>query len=258
MRQLLGVSEYSTNAQLPSQLREASGVALENWVDQESSKHAMAHRSYETAICNLVYRIVDEANWLQEHGYTVQSKSVSRDSIEVIDFSDVQMDREEFRLRVLPVSHLSRTFTGKVQQLKPLKDDGTIPMSTYRRLLEIPDLEKTNDLDTAGDEMCDMLLNEVLETGEVFEVLAFDDVDMIVERGGKFINYLRLRKVEPEKLAPVVAYIDSAFQKQQERKNAQQQEQMASQMAAQPPPPGAAPDAAMGLPPAPDMSGMPQ
>jgi hypothetical protein len=215
MRALIGVSQFSANGSLPTQLREASGVALENFVDQESARHSMPHREYETAIVNLVYRIIDEALWLQERGYSVTAHCYDRGHLEEIDFKDVKMDRSEFKLRVLPVSHLSRTFTGKVNQLNPLLERGAIKLPTYRRLLEVPDIEAENDIDTSTDELVDALLSQIYETGEPLDVLSFDDAARIVERGTKFINFLRLKKVSSEKLLPVVMYVEEAFKKMQ-------------------------------------------
>jgi len=244
MRGLVGVSQFSSTGQLPTQLREASGVALESFVDQESARHAMAHREYERAIVKLVYRIFDEALWLQEHGFTVIARSPNRNHLEEIDFKDVSMDREEFKLRVLPISHLSRTFTGKVNQLAPLLNNGAIKLPTYRRLLEVPDIEQENDMETATDELVDAMLNKVYETGLPFDLLAFDDEQRIFERGSKFINYLRLRDVPSEKLLPVVEYVTEAYNRILKK----EAEAAAQQAAAQAPP-------AQGGAGAPDMGG---
>lgn len=212
MRSTLGISGFSATGQLPTQLREASGVAVEAWEDSESARHAMLHRYYEAAVCDLVYRIVDMAIWLDEEGFNVQSTSQRADSYEVINFSDVKMDRDEFKLSVLPVSSLSKTFTGKVQQLSPLLERGVITISTFRKLTEMPDIEAQNDLDTASEEIIDKNLYYMLEEQKYLPPLAFDDLDLIVKRGTAFINLQRVKGVDETKLAPISQYIDDAVE----------------------------------------------
>jgi hypothetical protein len=212
MRATLGISGFSATGQLPTQLREASGVAVEAWEDSESARHAMLHRYYESAVCDLVYRIVDMAIWLDDQGYSVQSTSQKKDSYEVINFADVRMDRDDFKLAVLPISSLSKTFSGKVQQLNPLLEKGVITVSTYRKLTEMPDIEAQNDLDTASEEIIDKNLYYMLEEQKYLPPLAFDDLDLIVKRGTAFINLQRVKGVDEEKLAPISQYIDDAVE----------------------------------------------
>jgi hypothetical protein len=229
MRGIVGVNQMSATGQLPTQLREASGVALEGWQDSESARHAMSHRGYETAMVRLSYLVFETAAWLQKHGYDVQVLSMKGNTLEKINFSEVQMDRETFRLRALPISQLSQSFTGRLNQLIASKREGAITLSQFQELLQVPDTESANDLITAPEEVIMSTLAHIYETGETVELLSFDDPKLVIQKGIPFIHRLRLQKNPPKdhvrNLVQVIAYVDSAYQRLRE------------QMAAQSPPP---------------------
>lgn len=248
MRSVVGVSGMSATAQLPTQLRELSGVGLENWQDSEDARHAMEHRSYEDAICDLVYIINSIACALDDAGFSVQAKAVKGSSMEVIDFSDCKLDIEEFRLKVLPVSQMARTFSGRVKQLDPLLQQGAISMSTYRRLLEVPDIEMENDLDTADEDIIDQNLQFMLGGKGYTAPLAFDNLALIISRSTKFINKCRVQGVDEEDLAPIMQYISDAVDK---KKTAEGADAPPPAQAGAPPP---APAGDPGMPP-PGMGG---
>lgn len=243
------VSQYTVNAQLPTQLREASGVALENWQDSESAAYAMFHRSYESAVVRTMDRIIDEACWLDDCGITVQAKADHKNFIQTISFKDARMDQKDFKLKVLPVSALSRTFTGKVNQLTQLLEQGAITMSTYRRLLEVPDVEAENDLDTADEEIIDKNLSYMLEKQIYLAPLAYDNFELILKRGTQFINKSRVTGIDESLLEIISQYINEAARKISDIKDSQQPP---------PPPPGPemGPPGMPGMPPGPG-PGMP-
>ena len=211
MRGSLGVSQMSATSQLPTQLREASGVALENWQDNEDTRHAMIHRYYESAVTEMVHVIIDIACSLKDNGISVVSRAVRGNELEVIDFKDIEIEQSAYRLKVLPVSHLARTFTGRVQQLQPLVADGTITKSTYRRLLEVPDIEAENDLDTAAEEIVDATLQMMVDEGDYYPPLAFDNLDFIIKRTTDFINKQRVNHLPEEKLSLLAQYLQDAI-----------------------------------------------
>lgn len=257
MRALLGVSGYADSAEIPSQLREISGVALTNMMADHSSKHAMSHLSHERSTVALSYRVIDEAEWLQKHKVDVEVRTEYDGQLNKLNFSKVQMDRKNFKLNVLPVSHQARTFAARVAEFSPLRDKGDISEATYRRLIGNPDNEAESDMLTSKEEMCDKMLNHVFKTGESVEFLSFDDPDLTVQRGAAFINIQRMRGCRPEKLAPVIEYVESAYLAM-EKRAAAQSKMMQGPQAGVPAPPALSPGPdPLALPPGPMPGGMP-
>jgi len=125
-------------------------------------------------------------------------------------------------------------------------------MSTYRRLLEVPDVEAENDMDTADEEIIDKNLSYMLEKQIYLAPLAFDNFELILKRGTQFINKCRVTGIEESLLEIISQYINEASRKLDDIKASQQPP--APQPALPGPPPPGMPPEEMGLPP--DM-GMP-
>ncbi len=216
MRGIAGVSAYSTQGQIPMGLKNASGKALEAYEEAENARHAMLHRSYEAAVIDLAEIMIDEAEELAERGYTVISPATGDAYYEAdeLSFKDVQMDRKAFRLRIPPISQLAKSFSARLEQVETLTNNGWVQPSTARKLLQNPDVEAENDIDTADDQIIKKNFHEMIKTGEAMTPLATDNLARIVELSGKFVNWCRIRGVPSERWALITQYADEAIRLQ--------------------------------------------
>lgn len=211
MRGIAGVSAYAAQGMIPAGLRNASGRALEAYEDTENARHAMLHRSYEAAIIDLAEIIIDEAEELADRGYSVTSRAMDRNAIQVLDFKDVRMDRDDYVLRLPPISQLAKGFSSRLEQLDKLVENKAITINTYRRMLGNPDIEAENEIDTADDEIILKNFHVMIDEGEALSPMSTDNLGRIVELAGKFINWCRLRNVPSERWALVSQYADEAI-----------------------------------------------
>jgi hypothetical protein len=197
MRSLLGVSDFEVQQQIPQGMRDVSGAFLERWVDQGQARHAMFHKDYVAAICKLAKLYVFAAEELEEAGYDVVAKApggTAKSSIETLKFSEVKIDLDRLKLRVLPMSQLPTTFAGKVEAIQKLKDlmPGLAPQ-TIARMTEVPDVNGTTDMLVSDEEIIMKNICWMVKNKKYKPPLPFDNHDLIIQMVTRFINTYRVR-----------------------------------------------------------------
>lgn len=214
MRSLLGVNQFDTQSQLPNQLREVSGPALERLLDAGTARHAMTHKQLEWAAKDLAYMALDYAADLERDGkdLTVVSPGDSKTSVELLKFSDVKVDRKRMKLKVLPTNQMPQTFAGKVEQFQKLYQDKAIDKQTYLRMLEVPDVGGATDFLGSDEEIILKNLHFMVKKGKYIPPLQYDNLDLIVPITTAFINWYRIRDdADMEKVGMLGQYIEDAI-----------------------------------------------
>lgn len=216
MRSLLGISDFEAQQQIPQGMRDVSGAMIERWVDQGAARHAMDHAQYENAVEDLADLYIRQAEELQKMGFEVTTSApVSQDtktSIELLDFSQVCIDRRRFKIRVQSMSSLPQTFAGKVDAIEKLKNAGNpLPPKTAMRMLEIPDPNGANDILASSEEIIFKNLTYMTKTGKFLSPMPFDDLALIIRMTTDYINWYRLKPDCDYQVVSILAqYIDEA------------------------------------------------
>lgn len=150
-----GISGLSAMMQKPPGLN--SGRAIRNYVDLESERFIRALHESEEFMLRIARLLLDEEH---EHGKgTVLYESP--EGVERVEWPDIA--RDQYRLRIEPVSALSQTFAGKIEDVYDLqglglaKDPGEV-----RDLLGIPDLRRNRDLSQAHRDLLQQILEQRL------------------------------------------------------------------------------------------------
>lgn len=210
MRGVIGVSMFEAQGNLPPHMRDVGQPFLDRFVDQGPARHAMIHAQYEQCMEELGEIILDEAEELQELGYEVVSAAPSgkRDTVEFISFKDVGVDRKKIRLLVQSMSQLPQTFAGKVEALDKLRQNGDVSRSTYRRLLDNPDIEAENDRDVSDEDIILKTLDYMVQHKKYLPPLPTDNLALVVRTTIRYINQLRVRQdPEDEEADDIVAML---------------------------------------------------
>ena len=214
MRSLLGVNSFDTQSQLPAQLREVSGPALERLLDAGTARHAMTHAEVERATVDLGYLAMLYAADLEEDGkdITVTSPGSAKSSVELLTFSDVVIDRKRMKLMVQPMNQMPQTFAGKVEQFSKLRDSGDIDGKQYLKMLEVPDIGGATDFLGSDEEIILKNLHFMVKKSVYIPVLQYDNLDLIVPITTAFINWYRLREdCDFEIVGMLAQYIEDAI-----------------------------------------------
>jgi len=254
MNERHGVSTMATSSQLPAGMQGASGKALQVFEDFEDVRLSAYHQEREAWKVKLSWLIVHAARRIVDRKGSYKAKYQSKKGIETLDWKELLEDQDDFEIRVFPVSELSKQPAAKFAQLSEMMDRGALTVEQFKRLFELPDLESENELDTSDTDVIDRALDIMVTTGRYLSPEPFDNLDLIIQRAGKFYNLCRQQEVPENRLQLVRDYMtDARALKKQAEEGAR-----AEAAANAPPPPPMGPPGMPPMPPGPPGMTLPE
>ena len=161
--EIAGVSQLAAGAKKPAGLE--SGVALREFQDIESERFLMVAKAYEQLFLDAADQMIDIAREVSERGDELEVISHGDDDIEKIKWSDIDLDRDEYVMKVYPTSLLPTTPAAKLQKVIEMLQAGMLSQQEAKALLDYPDLESVNSMATASQELFNMIIERILEKG---------------------------------------------------------------------------------------------
>lgn len=236
-RRLVGLSEFAAFSQKPPDVR--SGPGFREYNETQSQRFILQHKQVEDLKLCIARHTIATAKEMYQNGTNASVSWRHRNIAKRIQWSDVDMDADKFVMHTQPVSILSQTVSGRKDMVMDMYNAGLLEPDKARALLDIPDLEKENEL--ANAERADIEATiEMLEEGEFVSPEPYQNLEL----GMRDIknNLLRIRHIG----APdVVIEAHEAWLEQAEQMLAAVQAEAMQQMQAAAPAgaPGAAPSA---------------
>jgi len=203
-----GIPEMTATGQVPEGMAGASGKAHQSVEEQVAERLLVPFRARDRFMKGVAWRVLEEARAMVEDdpNYSVKSRGERR-SLEKIKWKDVLMDKDEFDLDLFPINALSKSPSAKFAQLTELLQAGAIQVEQFRRLFELPDLEAENEVDMADIEIIDKVMDQIVIEGIALQPESFDYLALIIQRGRKFYNLCRKKKIPEERLALLRDYL---------------------------------------------------
>ena len=230
-----GVSHFSATSTKPAGIE--SGVALQKVLDVETTRHGPSQAEYERGavqFSNIVLALSKEQFKGTKHKVTYHADNM----IEEIDWSDVNMPEDEYRIKTWPVNLLPDTPAGKLDAVEKMAQAGMIDPQMAMMLLDFPDIESFQSLHLANLKNILWIVDQVVYEGNWVEPRVYHNLEL----GIKYFQMAAAR-AETEGAPPRV--IDQCIEWMA----------LANDLMAQPPP---APPPLGGEPPMdPAMGGMP-
>ena len=161
--EIAGVSQLAAGAKKPAGLE--SGVALREFQDIESERFLMVAKAYEQLFLDAAAQMVDIAREVSARGESFEVISHGDDDIEKIKWSDINLKRDEYVMKVYQTSLLPTTPAAKLQKVIEMLQAGMLSQQEARALLDYPDLAAVNDMATASQEIFSMMIERILEKG---------------------------------------------------------------------------------------------
>ena len=156
-----GVSRMGATSQKPAGLD--SGAALREYNDLAADRAMAVSRAWESFHVELAQVAVDALAYDDEDdkstGYIV---SESRTETANVKWEDVAMDRDGYVIVAHPTSMLARDFATRKQEVTELVQAGLIEPESARTLLELPDLDRENDIATAPRRIVERSIDRML------------------------------------------------------------------------------------------------
>lgn len=210
MYEISGSNQLSSNGQLPSGMKEASGVALQTYDDQYTARHAIKYKLREAFVVGRAYMAMAMAEELSTEGdYEVIASD--NHTARPIKWSDVKANRDRFVLKCFSTSGLSKLPGARMAVLEKLLDKGVIDINGFRKAFDSLDLKASYDLDLSLYEVIRETLDRIVEDGEYLSPEPFDDLPLAIKIGRHVYAQIRLAyDVDAETKALVMQFIEEA------------------------------------------------
>lgn len=122
--------------------------------------------------------------------------------LDEIKWSEVDMDEDAFVLQMSETSSLPTHFVGRMQVVSEMIRSGVLPEGKVRsgvglRLLQMPDLEKEVDVETASRELAEMQVDSALYDGKYTPPEPYQDLQLLIERAQNTFMWGRTLKDIP-------------------------------------------------------------
>lgn len=208
----IGINEMQSRGERPKGVD--SAVALREVQDAGSRRFRPKTQAFEGFVLETARLVIRELHDASERGdkLTIQAKK-KRGTItllEQINWKEVALKDEEYRLELVPRSSLPDSSAGRKQTVEDWYRAGFIDAKEARYLLEFPDLDRFNSLDLSAHEIILDSIEVMIEDGEYVFPEPTDDLELLIKLTTQSYNKFRLRKLPDDRLELLRRYIDDA------------------------------------------------
>ncbi|MBP9862667.1 MAG: hypothetical protein KBD62_32235 [Kofleriaceae bacterium] len=216
----------------------ASGVALDTQYDIESERLSAQEANYANYRLDAARCYIDAARDIarakeREKGRKRSSVAMSHYSVggkmERLDFVDVALEDDDYKLRLEPVNFIPDTRAGKLAAVQELSKAGIIPAWMAGALFDEPDMARANKVLFAAFHNLERIMECLAEPDEDMGELmpeTFHDLAMAKIMGRAYYNVHQAEGAPDEVLERFRTWIQAVLDLQ-----AEQKKQEASEMA---------------------------
>lgn len=206
-----GVSEMASQALKPAGLD--SGTALRTYIDHQSKRFLDWTQGIEKFAVDIAKRMIDCVRRLAKDDPDYEVVYRSADGIERIKWSDIDLDRDAYRIDVPPVSALPSTPAGRLSMLMDMLQNGMTQAmgwdaDTIRSLMNFPDLaavQPTTPRDSAKADIA-----AILDRGQYIPPEEFQDLKVCVQVAQETYLDVRRKGASQDVKDLLLQYIDAA------------------------------------------------
>ena len=201
-----GISLLSANSQKPSGLN--SGKALREFNDIETERFMAVGQAYENFFVELgkisIEMVKDIA---RRHRGKYVVRSIDKNTVDPIDWSDISMDSDEYVMQAYPVSSLPNEPAGRMQTVTEYVQAGWLTQRQGKKLLDFPDLETADALGQAAEDHLQRVLDKIVDDGEYTPPEPYDDLALAHEMAMEVYQLGKCNDLEEDKLEMLRMFI---------------------------------------------------
>jgi hypothetical protein len=160
----VGVSQLSASSKKPAGLD--SGRAIREYKDNETERFSTTETMYREFYDDLVKLILIFSRELYANGVDPSITAESKKFIETIKWSEVDMDDDKFVSRIQNSSIFPTTPAAKLQKVEEYVRAGWMDRDAAIRLMDFPDIEAWETLETSDRDYMDKILSNILGKGK--------------------------------------------------------------------------------------------
>lgn len=207
-----GVSQLSASNLKPMGIN--SGAALRTYDQISDDRQLYIAKRVEDFALELAHQMIEVIRdiYATKGSYLVTWPGVT--FTETVDWSDVNLTRDEYYLKAFPTSSLPDEPAAKLEQVQEYMQAGLISPRAGRRLLRMPDVEMADNLANAAEELIAKSIEAILYDKEKAENHRPDsewDLQLCKQMALQYMNFAKLNKcpkAQLDQLREFMAYVD--------------------------------------------------
>ena len=189
-----GVSQLSAASKKPDGLD--SGKALREFNDIESDRFNIVGKNYENLFLELGKKALKVAEKIG--GITVRAPN--KKIVEIISLKDCKLKDSEYVMQCYPISSLPQDPAGRLQTIQEYIQAGFIDQREGQRLLDFPDLDAIENLNSAMEDHFHGIFEKMVEDGEYTPPEPLDDLMLGKRLALMYYQKGKCQQLEEEKL----------------------------------------------------------
>lgn len=190
----LGVSEMSLAGVKPPSIEHAPG--MEHLSEMEAIRHTAAYHAFESAHLQDGRIIVDLTCQLAKRNTDMEVVFGESKELERIKWKDVDLERDQYHLKIWPTNYFAQSPTAKFRQVKEMVQAGLFNPTPQARMalraLDYPDVESLTGDQVAEREAIDRCLEAAIagKPDEQWIPTPYMDLDLCEQVAKERINRL--------------------------------------------------------------------
>lgn len=157
-----GVSQLSAASLKPMGVN--SGKGLRTMTNIEDDRFLWTQQDLEENGLELARQLIEAAKDIYKRKKTYKSTFVGTRFIETIDWKDIQLEADEYVMKAFPVNSLSDDPSERFDQIQEYMQAGMLSPRAGRKLMSMPDVEMSDALANATEDLLCKVLEEMLDS----------------------------------------------------------------------------------------------
>lgn len=198
--QQCGVSQLGASSVKP--LGVDSGKALRTLDDIEADRSLSNGQRLEEFFVEIARQAVDVTKDIFKSKKTMKVIFPSSTFIETIDWKDINLKEDEYVLKAFPVSSLPEDPAGRLQTVQEYAQAGWVSPQGARKLMSMPDIEMSDNLANASEDLLHKIFEEMLEEdGKYRSPEPYMNLALAKTLCLQYMNYADAHNAPDEKMA---------------------------------------------------------
>ena len=206
--ELVGLSQLSASSKKPAGL--ASGVALREYKDVENERFAIMQQSFEQNYLTLAGYFIELAKEIHEEFGEFEISAESNKALNKIKWSEVDLDKESYRMKIYPSSALPTSPAGKLEKVIELYQAGFFSKEEAFSLLDFPDLEAASSRIGADYNDIMMVIEKMIHEGKYQTPEPYQNLELGVKEVQRSYLKARMDNVPSDRLELLRSWISQA------------------------------------------------
>ena len=149
--EMLGVAKMSATGEIPAGLK--SGAAIRDYMQQQDVRFTVLNQRFSRFHIEIAEALISAAKRIYEkNGDKFPVTVIGKNFLREIDWGEIDLEDEEYRLKLYETSSLPRTPSGRLAFVQELLQGNLISPDMGRKLLQFPDLDDSLGLANAAQE----------------------------------------------------------------------------------------------------------